>query len=69
MRNFQDTFETRKRSFISAFSIYRTVPLTITLFGIKSEDCSRVVVFPITGFSSTPSKTRYNYTRNLKLGT
>ena len=28
MRNFQDTFETRKRSFISAFSIYMTVPLT-----------------------------------------
>ena len=28
MRNFQDTFETRKRSFISAFSIYLTVPLT-----------------------------------------
>ena len=27
MRNFQDTFETRKRSFISAFSIYMTVPL------------------------------------------
>ena len=28
MRNFQDTFETRKRSFISAFSILMTVPLT-----------------------------------------
>ena len=28
MRNFQDTFETRKRSFISAFSICMTVPLT-----------------------------------------
>ena len=27
MRNFQDTFETRKRSFISAFSIGMTVPL------------------------------------------
>ena len=27
MRNFQDTFETRKRSFISAFSIYLTVTL------------------------------------------
>ena len=27
MRNFQDTFETRKRSFISAFSIFMTVPL------------------------------------------
>ena len=27
MQNFQDTFETRKRSFISAFSICMTVPL------------------------------------------
>ena len=27
MRNFQDTFETLKRSFISAFTIYMTVPL------------------------------------------
>ena len=27
MRNFHDTFETRKRSFISAFSICMTVPL------------------------------------------
>ena len=26
MRNFRDTFETRKRSFISAFSICMTVP-------------------------------------------
>ena len=27
MRSFQDTFETRKQSFISAFSIRITVPL------------------------------------------
>ena len=27
MQNFQDTFETPKRSFISAFSICMTVPL------------------------------------------
>ena len=27
MRNFQDTFETLKQSFISAFSICMTVPL------------------------------------------
>ena len=27
MQNFQDTFETRKRLFISAFSICMTVPL------------------------------------------
>ena len=29
MRNFQDTFETRERSFISACSICMTVPLKI----------------------------------------
>ena len=28
MRNFQDTFETRKQSFSSAFPICMTVPLT-----------------------------------------
>ena len=27
MRNFQDTFETQKRLFISAFSIRMTIPL------------------------------------------
>ena len=30
MRNFQDTFETRKRSFISGFPICITVPLTFS---------------------------------------
>ena len=29
MRNFQDTFETRKQSFISAFSICMSVPLSL----------------------------------------
>ena len=29
MRNFADTFERRKRSFISAFSICMNVPLTL----------------------------------------
>ena len=29
MRNFQGTFETRKRSFISDLSICMTVPLTV----------------------------------------
>ena len=32
MQNFQDTFETRKRSFIRAFSISMTVPLTIECY-------------------------------------
>ena len=32
MRNFQDTFETRKRSIISAFYICITVPLILLSF-------------------------------------
>ena len=32
MRNFQDTFEKRKGSFISAFSICTTVHLNISLY-------------------------------------
>ena len=37
MRNFQNPFETRKRSFISAFSICMTVPLK----RIKYESLSK----------------------------
>ena len=37
MQKFQDTFETCKRSFISAFSIYITVPLgKVTNFILSS---------------------------------
>ena len=32
MPNFQDTFETRKRSFSTAFAIYMTVPLRLVLY-------------------------------------
>ena len=32
MRNFQDTLETHKRSFISAFSICMTVPLSFNSY-------------------------------------
>ena len=32
MRNFQDTFETRKLSFICAFPICMTVPLSFNIF-------------------------------------
>ena len=35
MRNFQDTFETCKRSFIIAFSICMTVPLTNLIFRLR----------------------------------
>ena len=37
MRNFKDTFETPKRSFISAFIICMTVPLSV-LLGRKLQD-------------------------------
>ena len=35
MRNFRDTFETLERSFISAFSIFMTVPLTVNIFYLQ----------------------------------
>ena len=35
MQNFQNTFETPKRSFISAFSICMTVPLTSNTFALR----------------------------------
>ena len=38
MRNFQDTFETHKRSFISVFSICMTVPLNIVPFVLIIND-------------------------------
>ena len=37
MRNFQDNFETRKRSYISAFSICMTVPLSNNLMIIVDD--------------------------------
>ena len=44
MRNFQNTFETRKRSFISAFSICMTVPLREYIkkagVGLQLKQCS-----------------------------
>ena len=46
MRNFQDTFETRKRSFISAFSICMTVPLRSKLrnkYLIQKSEESRLL--------------------------
>ena len=36
MRSFQDTFETRKQSFISAFSICMTVTFSILIFYLIS---------------------------------
>ena len=41
MRNFQDTFEVRKRSFISAFSIYMTILLMEKDFFLHSKLSAR----------------------------
>ena len=38
MRDFQDTFETRKQSFIGAFSICMTVPLRQHGVSLKALD-------------------------------
>ena len=46
MRNFQATFETRKRSFISAFSICMTVPLSeadsVNALNINAGKCHKI---------------------------
>ena len=34
MQNFQDTFETRKQSFINTFSICMTIPLTLLMMKV-----------------------------------
>ena len=46
MQNFQNPFETRKRSFISAFSICMTVPLNDDIVHIDKPDgiCSPTFV-------------------------
>ena len=46
MRNFLDTFETRKQSFISAFSIFMSVPFT--QFAIPCNVLSVLASFPTT---------------------
>ena len=40
MQNFQDLFETRKRSFIRAFSICMTAPLNIMKMRVKMKNRS-----------------------------
>ena len=46
MQSFQDTFETRKGSFIIAFSIYMTVPLSCyakdVFQAVKSSELSNM---------------------------
>ena len=45
MINFQDTFETRRRSFINAFSICMTVPLNLDTFYTLSHSSVSIVDF------------------------
>ena len=45
MRNFQGTFETRKRSFISAFSIYMSVPLIFFQLNLSALTCRTDISF------------------------
>ena len=44
MRNFQDIFETPKRSFISAFSICMTVPL-MSIFSVDFDNFPKIYVY------------------------
>ena len=48
MRNFQDTFETRKRSFISTFSICMTVTLKLGKFFPWEKKLSHKLIYLIT---------------------
>ena len=44
MRDFQDAFETRKRSFIIAFSICMTVPLNIMYFDGTNNHLKKIPI-------------------------
>ena len=46
MRNFQDIFEKRKRSFISAFSTSMNLPLIVRLFLPDVTQCSEAYSEP-----------------------
>ena len=46
MRDFQDIFEKRKRSFISAFSISMNLPLIVRLFLPDVTQCSEAYSEP-----------------------
>ena len=46
MRNFQDIFETIKRSFISAFSVCMTVPL-MSIFSVDFDNFQKIYVYSI----------------------
>ena len=65
MRNFQTTFETRKRSFISVFSICMTVPLIYFDFFIILENCSYIALFekstPQNIFSQSLERLNFGY--------
>ena len=53
MQNFQDTFKTRNRSCIGAFSICMTVPLTFVILLFVLIKLSLVVAFMLRNFHYT----------------
>ena len=61
MRNFQDTFETRKRSFISAFSICMTVPLNVSLGNEFDKKSSNSLLLYFSKYFSKYSIKRHVY--------
>ena len=62
MRNFQDTSETRKQSFTSAFLIFMTVPskafsfLTMCFYKLCFETLKRSFTSAFSIFMTVPSK-------------
>ena len=57
MRNFQDTSETHKRSFISAFPICMTVPINLHSIVVlsKNKDIRKTVIKITEKFKTDPS--------------
>ena len=56
MRNFQDTFETHKRSFINAFCVCMTVPLIIFHMEISLREDLFYLHFPSLDFPTNCSE-------------
>ena len=51
MRNFQDTFETYKRTFISAFSVCMTVPLSSSFITDAYDNMENILFLVFIYFS------------------
>ena len=65
MRNFQDIFETRKQSFISAFSICMTVPLKSSIMLKLSYALEKKSIIPVKDSRNCESESKVFYISTL----